>query len=255
MTLDTSSSFECDSPPYYHNDNSPSGLNFLTPVIHRHNNAKLATPLATKNLCFDDVQGPSIAHSTSVRGSNITKATPARDHTFRETLSNLQDKRKTSVLSNHPLNSHLVVRSDTPVLRKQVRFAADQNLNGNCSEHDSDLSPIIIEHECVVYTSPPVAEKTCEEQPCKETCLASVSDQENIAQEFPNYQNGLKISNMECDAVQDTLERVTPYKRVKKRLLPHKKKLYSFKKYPAPCHCRTVIRKVKIRDAETQTSP
>ena len=43
--------------------------------------------------------------------------------------------------------------------------------------------------------------------------------------------------------------------KLKKRKLALKLLNYKLVKRNHPCHCRTVVRKIKIRDAETQTSP
>lgn len=96
-----------------------------------------------------------------------------------------------------------------------------------------------------------ITDKIADEQLREDTCLVDISDEENIAQEIPNYR---KKSN---DSEMNDHTESTSFKRCKKRLFHGKNTPFSFKKFYPSCRCRvrTIIRKVKIRDAGTQTSP
>lgn len=261
IEFETSSSSECKSPPSY-NPNppkkySPPGISFLTPIIRRRNNANLSPPIATNNLCSINTSVPPIAYSTSVHDTNIVQATPVRDQTFSGTLPNLENNKKTPVQSNRLLFLHSPVRSPDVIIsvqRKQVRFATDQKTIGQYSGQDSD-SPLILTGNQLMYTaSLSITDKIADEQLREDTCLVNVSDEENIAQEIPNYRKKSNDSeiNIEADHTEST-----SFKRGKKRLFPGKNTPFSFKKFYPSCRCRvrTIIRKVKIRDAGTQTSP
>lgn len=239
-----------------------------TPFASSQDSQKYATPISDK-MTHDERCDPPY-HATPVQKETTGQISPLRHNYSFNTPT--QDP-KIPVQSNNSIYTPVVTLDATPQ-RKQVRFAADPSQHTvYCWDRPIPFQSI---KETILSENPKPVEPPLKEQPSDHvqhrTTLTSpvkVNDKVIITkttttsrehqEENPVQASEEILPIPEKDESLNKKPRSSQFgptanKNLKrKQLIAWNTKSSSKKKFHSPCHCRTVVRTIKIRDAETQT--
>lgn len=266
------SRFDCDSPPIYPNQDNEyqsSSLNFSTPIAHSQRGPS-SIDATTANDFIDDYSNisPETCSTPACRVITVRTIEPNLNYSDKPTQ---KDNHKTAefnrILYSHSTNE----KSNNLVLgqRKQVRFATNRDVR-----HDENESLV----ETINGRMPPLLDEGCANER-KRNWKKIISLKPIVATEKTAnpFEHSIPKDNRDGHIDQDlsfqhpTIDHSTMKSQVqvqvggycstkKKRKAASRKSGFYFNRKlkfrkDKLCHCRMIVKKIKIRDAETQTSP